>query len=159
MICVGLCADDSVSSLGDGTWLIGRCRCLERCLGVVGPIEGGHIGGIPSCDGEAVSHSVCCHSCSSWNNHMTFLTGEVSWIGIASAALMESIVLGAICAFVITKGVKWVDTGFPESCQDIGFGEHVKVSTAINLNKIILCDTFPIELMLCNSGSPGLLEW
>ncbi len=105
MICVGLCADDSVSSLGDGTWLIGRCRCLERCLGVVGPIEGGHIGGIPSCDGEAVSHSVCCHSCSSWNNCMTFLTGEVSWIGIASAALMESIVLGAICAFVITKGL------------------------------------------------------
>src|SRR5258708_33873045 len=62
--------------------------------------------GIPSCDGEAVSHSVCCHSHSSQNNHMTFLTGEVSWIGIASAALMEFIVLGAICAFMITKGLK-----------------------------------------------------
>src|SRR5258708_23487716 len=105
MICVGVCGEEYIGWLGDGTWLIGRCRCLERCLGVVGPIEGGHIGGIPSCDGEAVSRSVCCHSRSSWNNCMTFLTGVVSWIGIASAALMESIVLGAICTFVITKGL------------------------------------------------------
>src|SRR5258708_9421608 len=105
MICGGLCADGSVSSLGDRTWLIGRSRCPERCMGVVGPIEGGCIGGIPSCDGEAVSHSICRCSRSSRNNCMTFLTGEVSWIGIASAALMESIVLGAICAFVITKGL------------------------------------------------------
>src|SRR5258706_7348737 len=159
MICAGLCADDSVSSLGDGTWLIGRCRCPERCLGVVGPIEGGRIGGIPSCDGEAVSHSICHHSCSSWNNCMTFLTGEVrlDWHCICCIDGIHC-AWGHLC-FHDYQRVKWVDTGFPESCQDIGFGECVKVSTAINLNKIILCDTFPIELMLCNSGSPGLLEW